>query len=168
MTPEQSHVADLIRTAFTGVPRPPAGNIAPHACEDCAALSAALAPYTAEALPDAVIEAEINALCHLSPEAFVYYLPAYLLYGLRHFVYHHLPTEMALYTLLPRAEDEANEEMADLMRSRLKSFTAEQIQAVDAYLRLAEADPAFRRYYGAELTDGRPRLLRFWEERWSA
>lgn len=68
-----------VKEAFASVPKPPVDDIAPHRCAECDELANDLAPYSAEAMPDAVFSKHVWDLPLLSDEAKHYYLPAWLL-----------------------------------------------------------------------------------------
>ena len=114
-----------------------------------------------------MIEAHPSKLPLLGPEAFVYYLPAYLLYSIEHFQYHHPVTEMTIYAVSPSEDYTPEEGLGEHLCERLKPFTDDQINAVEEFLLLAESDESFRRYYG-DNGPARRRLRALWEARWSA
>lgn len=156
-----------IVAAFGGLRRPSAERIALHECEECAEVRTAFAQYDWEHVPDEVIEQHKDALPLLSAEAFAYYLPAYLLYGIRHFSPDSAATELTIYSLAPTAEDEDDEERAEWKRGKLKNLTRGQIEAVCGFLDLVAGDESFRVYLG-DVEPGRRRLLRLWEQRWNS
>ena len=157
--------ADVMRMFGTAA-RPPEFQIAPHECEECRQLSADLAGVEWTAMPNALIEDNPSGLSLLSPEAYAYFLPGYILYALDHFSSRALPSEMTVYSLA--YNEPANEEMADWQRERLKFITAEQLDVLQRFLQLVEADPEFSDYVGREeVASAQQRLRQFWAERWT-
>ena len=157
---------DVLRT-FGTVTRPPEFQIAPHECDECQQLSADLAGVDWTAMPDALIEENPSALSLLSPEAYAYFLPGYILYAIAHFSSKALASEMTVYSLA--YNEPADEEMADWQRERLKFITSEQLDVLQQFLRLVEADAEFGDYVGREkVAAARERLRLFWAERWTA
>jgi hypothetical protein len=157
--------ADVLR-AFGAAACPPESQIAPHACEECQQLSADLAGVEWTAMPDALIEDNPSGLALLSPEAYAYFLPGYILYALDHFSSQSLPAEMTVYSLA--YNEPANEDMADWQRARLKFITGDQLAVLQRFLQLVEADPDFGDYVGREeVAAARLRLEQFWAERWT-
>lgn len=112
-----------------------------------------------------LIEAQAGSLPLLSPEAFAYFLPAYLLYALDHFSPKALPTEMMIYHLAP--DEPRDEEHVGYRRERLRSLTREHIEVVEQFLSLVEGNEDFRVYLG-DVGPGRRRIREYWEERWNA
>jgi len=162
---QRSLIAARIREAFDGVHRPPEAMIAPHECDDCAAVRAAFAPFEWFNLPWTLIELYPCELNLLGPEAYVYYLPAYILYSLAHFTPYDIVTEMTVYTLAPTPDQERSAASLGHAYERLRQFTRGQIETAAAFVELAQADPTFTAYMG-DLEPRRLRLLRFWEKRW--
>jgi hypothetical protein len=153
-----------IVAAFADAERPAEDDIVVHECSDCRALQAAFAPLTWDAVPDATIEAHASELPLFSPTAFVYFLPAYLLYALAHFTPHTDATEYTVYALTPNAP---NVDMANWHRERFKTMTREQVTVAERFLELVEVDEEFARYMGS-LTEGRTKFREFWDTRRSA
>jgi hypothetical protein len=162
---QRTQLAAQIREAFDGVHRPPEALIAPHECDDCAAVRAAFAPFEWSNLPWMLIELYPCELNLLGPEAYVYYLPAYMLYALAHFTPYDIVTEMTVHALAPTADQEGPTDSFGHACERLRHFTRGQIEAAAAFVGLAQADAIFTRYTG-DLEPRRLRLLRFWEQRW--
>lgn len=156
--------ADILR-AFADTVRPPQEEIALHQCDECAALRAAFAPYMWDRVPPQVIEAHYSALPLFSPSAFAYFLPAYLLYALDHFTPDSGPSEFTIYSLV--IEEPVNEHHAAWHRERLKPLTRSQVNTVERFLDLVEADEEFASYL-QELAPGRARFREFWASRESA
>jgi hypothetical protein len=164
--PRLRALRDAILRTFGGEHCPPRGRIAPHECADCDALARAFAGVGWRKMPDGLIEAYASKLPLLSPEAFHYFLPAYLLYALDHFTPDAKPTEFVIYCLAVREQE--HEEMIDCIRERSRPFTREEIDLAAAFLDLAREDASLRRYHGEDIERGRQRLLAHWDARWNA
>jgi hypothetical protein len=157
--------ADVVRV-FGTARRPSRFEIAPHGCEECEQLAAARADVEWIGMPGRLIEENPSGLSLLSPEAYAYFLPAYILYALDHFTHSALPSEITVYSLAYNAPQ--TEEMADWHRERLKFITAEQLAVLQRFLEAVEADPEFGGYVGREaVSAARIRLDQFWSERWT-
>ena len=157
--------ADVLHTFGTAA-RPPEFQIAPHECEECQQLSADLAGVEWTAMADALIEDNPRGLSLLSPEAYAYFLPGYILYALDHFTSKSVASEMTVYSLA--FNEPENDDMADWQRERLKFITAEQHDVLQRFLQLVEADAGFGGYVGREeVAAARQRLRQFWAERWT-
>lgn len=79
-------LAEKIRAAFADVPPPAEDNISPFADEESNQLVGAITGKDWRTLPAEFIEERHSQLVLLTPEAFRYYLPAYLLRGLEMFL----------------------------------------------------------------------------------
>jgi hypothetical protein len=153
-----------IRSAFAGATLPTEDQIAPHQCHECAELRSAFTSVRWDAMPDALVEAHAVALPLLSPEAFAYFLPGYLLYALRHLTCQSAPSEMTIYALGPKAKD--NRASEDWERERVKPLTEEQARVIDRFLELVEKDDEFSEYLG-DVAERRARFHELWASRWS-
>ena len=152
--------------AFGTAQRPPEFQIAPHACERCAQLSADLAGVEWTAMPDGLIEEYPSGLSLLSPEAYAYFLPGYVLYALAHFTRDAIASEMTVYNLA--FNEPTNEDVADWQRERLKFITGDQLDVLIRFLHRVEAAPEFGGRIGREeVAAARARLQHFWAERWT-
>jgi hypothetical protein len=161
--PTIAEVRGLIQRAFAGTARPTESEIALHECDECRAVRAALAPHEWETIPDVVVAANQGNLPLLSAKALAYYLPAYLLYSLRHFSpWNNVADSTVSYLAFGPP---SNEDSAAWRREKLRGFTAEQIDAASAFLLLVEADAGFRTSFG-DTGPGRRRLRQFWVDRW--
>lgn len=74
----------MIGRAFADVPRPGERplQITPHACPECDEVAENLAKHTVKSLPPNLIDHHSTALPLLSPEAFHYWLPAWMIRAL--------------------------------------------------------------------------------------
>jgi hypothetical protein len=157
---EHASLRFRIRSAFAGGVQPERECIAPHECEECAELRQAFHGIAWDAMPDALIESHDGSLVLLSPEAFVYYLPGYMLYALEHMTWHDSPSEHTVYAIGPNASDD--DEMLDCQRERLKPLTAEQGALLDEFLALVERDGDLGTHIG-DLHERRETLRYLWQ-----
>ena len=154
-----------IRRAFADAQRPAEAEIALHECSECAAVRAAFAPFTWDRIPPEIIEEHYSALPLLSPAAFAYFLPAYLLYALDHFTPDARPSESTVYSLAPNEPE--SDYMAEWHRERLRPLSAEQVEVLERFLDLVEADGEFGSYID-DLAPARAVFRELWATRWSA
>jgi hypothetical protein len=121
---------EIIESAFSSVPKPSlARDIAPHACPECDALAASLLPFDFRSLPPAVLEANHDSLPLLGPAAFHHYLPAFLLYALRH---PESPVlQFVVFHLSPSAKSRAKS--PGYFEQRFAVLSPEQRQAIAAF-----------------------------------
>jgi hypothetical protein len=154
-----------IRAAFAGATRPSKEQIAPHDCDECAELRSAFTYVSWDAMPDPLVEAHALALPLLSPKAFAYFLPGYLLYALKHLTWQFAPSQMTVYAIGPGPTH--SDVLRDWERERLKPFTDAQARVIDKFLQLVEQDDEFGGYLG-DVTERRARFQELWASRWSA
>jgi hypothetical protein len=127
-----------IRLAFARVVRPAKDLIALHQCDECEELRCAFVSQRWEAMSGELIERHYVSLPLLSPEAFVYFLPAYILHSLDHFSPTSTVAEFTVYAVSPGANSDLG--LEDWAVQRLAPFTNEQASAVDQFLELVERD----------------------------
>jgi hypothetical protein len=168
LSPEQ--LADLRRAvlaAFDRITCPTEPDIAPHQCEECGAVRAAFAGVDWRAVPAATIEEHYGALPLFSPEAYPYFLGAWLLYALDHFTSDAEPTEFLVYDLAPNVPAPDDEGTIEWRRHRLRYLTREQLEVAERFLDAAEADPRLLRYCH-DIAPGRAHYRESWERRWDS
>jgi hypothetical protein len=144
-----------IRAAFAQAVRPTADLIAPHQCDECARIRSEFSQAHRDALPDAFIEEHRSALPLLSPEALLYFLPAYLLYALDHLTSRTGASEMTVYAVTPNSSTDAA--LEDWARERVALFTDEQAGVIDRFLELVQHDDDLGAYMG-DVADRRARF----------
>ena len=136
-------IADVV-SAFAGVPR---GTITLHEAE-------AIDDYGTEAqrekarkrdseedwqeVPDASLAACQDALSHLDPIGWRFYLPAFMRYSLKTLASSHSPIDRVIYTLAYHDDRELN----DYKRRRFETLDVAQAQVVNRFLELASTDDA--------------------------
>jgi hypothetical protein len=131
-----------IRNRFPGTPTPVEEDIATHDCRECLAIRATFAGRTWDSLRPSELEARFDSLPMLSPNAFKYYLPAYLTHSLENLSPDCLVCQFTIYAIAP--DDDAKEaEFVDWWRERLSLFTAEQFEVLTRFLEHARQHEAF-------------------------
>jgi hypothetical protein len=86
-----------------------------------------------ERVPDEDIEACTTALCHLDPEGWRYYLPAYMIWSLKHFrVSDSIVSDFTIYTFGPSSSDSP---LDDYNMARFRLLNQAQSRAVCRFLR---------------------------------
>lgn len=143
-TSEAEAIIEAIRIAFFGVPR---GGISIHEAEVIDSYGSAEEREEARRLdtetswdrvPDLDIENCTTALCHLDPDGWRYYIPAYMIWSLRHFrVNDSNVSDFTIYTFDPSASDRGVREY-NLARYRLLDDA--QSRAVCRFLRYLAAN----------------------------
>src|SRR5262245_19634067 len=73
-----------LEAAFSGTARPAPEAIVSHSCEECFRIRDDFAPHAWPTVPARVIEYHRNSFPLFTPQAFRYYLPAYVIYALHH------------------------------------------------------------------------------------
>ena len=155
MADEPEAIIEAIRTAFAGVPR---GRITLHEAEvldlygSVAERKEARRRDTEESwdqVPDRDIEECTTALCYLDPEGWRYYLPAYMIWSLRHFrVSNSMASDATIYTLNPHADDS---EFRDGAMDRFRRLDLAQSRTVCRFLRTMAANDEYADGYMAQV-----------------
>lgn len=112
-------------SVFRNVPYPGDDDIALHDCSECRQIRDDFRGKTSQFLSDAILERRFDSLPLLSPAAFHYYVPAYMLHSLSH-----PDSEVASFTFM--ALGTAGVDALDLERFRL--FSREQRDVAVAFL----------------------------------
>ncbi len=129
--------------AFSSVPRPSKENIARHECEKCEELRNVFAPLSWDSIDRETLETYHGKLPLFTPQAFHYFLPAYLLQSLQGFNDDNIVCEFTIIFLCPTVENEAVEEW---WLERMKQFTPEQKDVIAIFLKLAIINRKLRSY----------------------
>lgn len=87
-----------------------------------------------KAIPAEVLTRNNGSLAFFSPEAFRFYLPAYMLHALDHFAEGEAEVDNTIYCLEPPAGD-----LLDYWRSRVEALDRAQREAVVAFLEAVSA-----------------------------
>ncbi len=92
--------------AFSSTPHPGKRNITGHECEECYELRDTFSPLKWDAVPPEIIDDNFGQLSLFTPEAYRYFLPAYLLRCLDNFDPDNRICEFVIYSLTPDDADE--------------------------------------------------------------
>jgi hypothetical protein len=139
-----------IAQTFADTPYPGHERIALHECEECEEIRQSFRGRTPDTLPDETIHSHFGSLPLLSPEAFRYFIPAYMRYSLEH--PDSTVAQFILYRLAPQDFDDFDSE-------RFRLFTPRERGAVIAFLEFLkskqiEGDEEDQREYESEIDCG--------------
>jgi hypothetical protein len=148
-----------IRTSFPVLPPPAREEITSHECEEGLAIRAAFVGKTWDSLQPHEIEERFDSLPLLSPAAFYYYFPAYLLYSLDHFDDDSLVCQFTIYALKPD-EDEAK--YHDWWQALFELCTEEQCRVMEAFIDLVLQSQALD-WYHPHLQGAKERLRSYYK-----
>jgi hypothetical protein len=110
-----------------------------------------------DTISDKKLEKNFDELPIHSDEGFRYFLPAYLLYSLKHFDARSEVFQFTVYVLSPGKEESG---MAAWHRRRFSLFTAKQMQVIYEFLELILKDEDLFEYH--KIVDrGLPRLKKY-------
>jgi len=145
--------------AFADVPYPK-GVIAPHECDECQDVRKTFAELDWKTIDQQILENNYDKLPLFSPEAFHFFLPAYLIYSLKHFEdkYNEVP-EFTIYTLTP---DKSLKENPTCWQEKFENFTLEQFNLIYDFLDLAKENKEFESFI-TNIKRGKERLKEFIE-----
>ena len=133
-----------IIAAFSSVPRPSKENIARHQCEKCEELRNVFGRLRWEAIEPEILEKYYSKLSLFTPQAFRYFLPAYLLQSLEGFNDENIVCQFTIYSLAPIGEED--DAARKWWLERIEEFTQEQKDVIAAFLRLAVINRKLRVY----------------------
>jgi hypothetical protein len=130
----------LILAAFPKTDPPSDGNVTSHVCKECQAVADDFRSVRWWSAKDELIDSNYDKLPLFTPEAYRYYLPAFLLRALDSFEPENSVLEFCLYALgcEPTRSDDPR------YRARFESFTGPQLQAVTNFLECIGNDETFR------------------------
>lgn len=133
-----------ILSAFDSVPYPH-NSIAPHECEECREVRKTFSKRDWKTIETQFIEDNFGVIPLFSPEAFHYFLPAYLIRSLENFSEKYdTVCEFTIYAVTPQNKDVENH--FDYWQERFKSFTSKQISCVYDFLDLIGQDENLNRF----------------------
>src|SRR5664279_1983181 len=142
-----SGLKEALRASFSAASLPAQEDVAPHDCKECRAIREAFAGRTWESLRPHEVEQRFDSLPMLSPSAFHYYLPAYLIYSLEHFKGDSLVCQFTIYAVAPNdGDDETRFQL--WWRERMRKFTPEQFTLLERFLDLVSQDKELSQYNG--------------------
>jgi hypothetical protein len=139
-----------IEEAFAGTVTPGDEHIALHECPECQEIRESFRGQCPTTLPDDVIDSHFDSLPLLSPEAFRYFISAYMRYSLEH--PDSTVAQFVLYALAPQDYDNFYSERFGLFRAR-------EIKAVIAFLEFLrsceiEGDDEDQQKYESDIDSG--------------
>jgi hypothetical protein len=149
-----------IRERFPAIPIPADDDIALHECKECLAIRDAFAGRTWDSLQPNELEARFDSLPMLSPSAFKYYLPAYLIDSLERFDPDYLVCQFTIYAVAPD-EDPEEAKFIDWWRERLTLFVPQQFEVLVQFVNLARRHEAFHGFIPS-LEQANERLQRYY------
>lgn len=121
-----------IRAAFADDVRPSNDTLLHPACRDDMDLEALYEFDHWSEVPDDVVVSEYAALAFLSPEGFRHFIPAYLLWVLRHPDAPEAVVDSTVWAFLPELH---GERLGEFVRSKWSALDAAQRMAITAFLR---------------------------------
>lgn len=160
MAVSQHHLEALkqkIFASFENVPYPK-GRIAPHECDECDDVCKTFKNKNWKTISPEILEENHGIIPLFSPEAFQYFLPAYLIYSLNNFHEDDTVCQFMLYSITPSNKD-INESLA-YRRSKFVHFSSEQMSCIYEFLDLARIDENFNNS-AKEISIGRENLKTF-------
>lgn len=146
-----------IFASFENVPYPK-GRIAPHECDECNDVCKTFKNKNWKTISPEILEVNHGIIPLFSPEAFQYFLPAYLNFSLNNFYEYDTVCQFTIYSISP-SNKEINE-LLDYWRSRFVHFSHEQMSCIYEFLDLARIDENFERS-AKEISIGRQNLKEF-------
>jgi hypothetical protein len=133
-----------IREAFASVEQPRNRNITSHRCEECDELRDTFSGLKWDAIDPVIIDSNFGQLSLFSPQAYQYFLPAYLLRCLDNFDPSNMVCEFTIYSLSPTRGRDADSRRHS---ERLKEFTETQKDAIMSFLNLLKASEVFSEFH---------------------
>lgn len=134
-------IARLISAIEKGFPvRPMPTRITECPCPECRDLHCAFYGREWKGISDRTLEANFSSLSLFSPQAFSYFLPAYLTYSLKHFVLFCDVLEFTIYALSPDAKFTKDPTRANWMKDRFKPLNETQCDVILKFLSLVARD----------------------------
>ncbi len=125
-------VVGMVRRAFADEARPDQAALLHPACRDDMDLELLRRFDDWRQVPDDVVVSEYAALAFLSPEGFRHFIPAYLIWVLRHPEAAEAVVDSTVWAFLPELHGPALEEF---VRSKWTALNATQRTAITAFLR---------------------------------
>ena len=147
----------VIMDAFSSTPHPGMQNTTEHSCGECDELRNTFGPMEWEAIPQDIIDDNFGQLSLFTPEAYRYFLPAYLLRCLDNFDPDNMVCEFVIYSLTP----DNNENGKQWAAERHDLLDQKQKDAMVAFLKHVLAAESFKDFH-TEAADG---LRRCWVAR---
>lgn len=134
-----------IITAFSDV-QYPVDKIAPHDCDECREVEADFSGKDWKTIESEVLEENQGNMSLMSPKAFHYFLPAYLMRALDKFsVVDDLLVEMTIYAVAPTNQWIAGSK--DHYKDRFAPFTTSQMESIFDFLELVERNEDYAHFH---------------------
>jgi hypothetical protein len=151
-----------VTEAFGHVLRPAREDIATHQCSECERLRDDFDAVEWQTAPAALLEEHATDLPLFTPEAWCYFLPAYILHALEVRHPDSIFLDFLVYELDFRLNDEAlsHPSLRKWAEDRVQIFSEQQVAAIIAFLQLLIAN----RHY-EELHEDIRGALEFWQRR---
>lgn len=146
-----------IFASFENVPYPK-GRIAPHECGECDDVCKTFKNKNWKTISPEIIEEYHGIIPLFSPEAFQYFLPAYLNFSLNNFDGYDTVCQFTIYATAP--DNKSVQERLEYWRDRFARFSSEQMSCIYEFLDLARIDENFERS-AKEISIGRQNLKEF-------
>lgn len=153
-----THLRAKIEQHFASAKQPSKEHITECDCWECLELRDRLSKVSGRYLDAETLKTNL-VLPLLSPEAFIFFLPAYILFSIDNprdeaGIYEH-----TVNVLTPGKDDDSS---AAFYISRLRLFTTEQLQVILEFLDLVASDPESFLFY-TNIDRGKPRLKRYFD-----
>ena len=156
---ERLEALKQIIKAFETVPAP--NKITEHDCDECRSVDKTFTGKNFETIEPEIIDGNYDIIPLFSPEAFRYFLPAYLFYSLDNFsADDRTTTEFTIYALSPTKQD--LRESLEYWQARFEDFTFEQLDCIYDFLDLIADDETHEDFAG-DANGGRKRLKTYIE-----
>lgn len=140
------HLKSEIIKAFNEAEQPAKDNIALHECEECRGVRRDFANVKWQQATAQLLESNYDKIPLFSPDAFKYFLPAYLLYTLNNFDNEFSEVcEFTLYAITPGKEwKDKHGNISSYWINRLSSFNFAQMNSIYQFLTLAKQNPIYK------------------------
>jgi hypothetical protein len=139
MTERQQQPAALIRqrieAAFADAQPPDERNITVCNCVECNEIAATFQGKHWNEIPLDLLRYNSEAMCFFTPEAYRYYLPAYMMASLQDYIAADTITEFIVYGLIAPAEASR----VQVYRQKMEGFTSLQRNAIESFLQFLKA-----------------------------
>jgi hypothetical protein len=130
---------------FAEVEQPAKGNIVLCECEECRGVRKDFTNIKWQKASDKLLEGNYDKIPLLSPEAFNYFLPAYLLYTLNNFdgMFSDV-CEYTLYAVTPNKNwKDENGSVTSFWKEKFSLFTSAQMNVIYHFLESARQNPIY-------------------------
>lgn len=133
-----------IKTAFADVLYPKE-KISGYDNEEGREIEAAFSNNEWKTIKPQILNEYYDIIPLLSPEAFHFFLPAYLLYSLDHFSGFETTTEFTIYAVTPTKSDV--KDSLEYWKQKFEKFNSEQMMCIYEFLDLVKEDENFELFF---------------------